>query len=89
MRFEASRAELPCYRELKCTTKLFTDRTLHGLLIQIQNSSLCSSGMRRKHNFKIVFAFKSDTGFLTFPFHFLSSPLLSLFLPHLFSLLGI
>ena len=34
-----------------------------------------SSGMHRKQNFKIEFGFISDTGVLTFTFHFLSSPL--------------
>ena len=44
-------------------------RTLHGLLIQMQNISLRSSGMRRKQDF----GFKSDTAVLTFPFRFLAS----------------
>ena len=35
-----------------------------------------------------ILGFKSDTAVLTFTFHFLSSPLLSLFLPHFFSLAG-
>ena len=51
------------------------------LLIQLQNISLRSSGMCWKQNFEIVFEFKSDTVVLTFAFHFLSSPLFSLFLP--------
>jgi len=50
----------------------------------MQNINLQSSGMRRKQNFKIVFGFKSDTAILTFTFRFLSSPLVSLFLPFLF-----
>ena len=53
-RFEASRVvfwSLSCYKELKLTTNRFTGRTLHGLLIQMQNISLRSSGMRRKQNF--------------------------------------
>ena len=58
---------------LKLTTNRFTGRTLRGLLIQMQNISLRSSGMRRKQNF--------DT------FRFLSSLLFSLFLPHFFFLL--
>ena len=66
---------LPCYKELKLTTNRFTGRTLRGLLIQMQNISLRSSGMR---------GFKSDTAGLTFTFRFLSSPLFSLFLPHFF-----
>ena len=37
----------------------------------------------QKQNFEIVFGFKSDTAVLTFTFRFLSSPLFSLFLPHL------
>ena len=51
----------------------------------MQNISLRRSGMRRKEK---VFGFKSDTSVLTFSFHFLSSPLLSLFLPHFFSFAG-
>ena len=76
--FEASRVvfwSLSYYKELKPTTNRFTGRTLRGLLIQIQNISLRSSGMRRKQNFE------------TFTFRFLSSPLFSLFLPHFFFLL--
>ena len=42
---------LSCYKELKLTTNRFTGRTLRGLLIQMQNNSLRSSGMRRKQNF--------------------------------------
>ena len=76
-----------CYKELKLTTNRFTGRTLLGLLIQMQNISLRSSGMRRKQNFDIVFGFKSDTAVLTFTFRFLSSLLFSLFLPHFFFLL--
>ena len=34
---------LSCYKELKLTTNPFTGRTLHGLLIQMQNISLRSS----------------------------------------------
>ena len=43
---------LSCYKELKLTTNPFTGRTLHGLLIQRQNISLRSSGMRRKQTFE-------------------------------------
>ena len=85
--FEAIRVvfwSLSCYKELKLTTNRFTGRTLRGLLIQMQNISLRSSGMRRKQNFEIVFGFKSDTAVLTFTFRFLSSLLFSLFLPHFF-----
>ena len=78
---------LSCYKELKLATNRFTVRTLHGLLIQMQNISLRSSGMRRKQNFEIVFGFKSDTAVLTFTFRFLSSLLFLLFLPHFFFLL--
>ena len=88
--FEASRVvswSLSCYKELKLTTNRFTGCTLQGLLIQMQNISLRSLGMRRKQNFEIVFRFKSDTAVLTFTFRFLSSPLFSLFLPHFFFLL--
>ena len=35
--------------------KPFTGRTLHRLLIQMQNISLQSSGICRKQNFEIVF----------------------------------
>ena len=90
LRFEASQVvfwSLSCYKELKLTTNRFTSRTLGGLLIQMQNISLRSSGMRRKQNFNIVFGFKSDTAVLTFTFRFLSSLLFSLFLPHFFFLL--
>ena len=55
-------------KELKLTTNPFTGRALHGLLIQIQNISLRSSGMGRKQNFEIVFGFESDTAVLTFTF---------------------
>jgi len=79
---------LSCYKELKLTTNPFTGRTLHRLLIQVQNISLRSSGMCRKQNFEIVFGFKSDTAVLTFSFPFLSSPLFSLFLLIFFSLAG-
>ena len=80
---------LSCYKELKLTTNRFTGRTLGGLLIQMQNISLRSSGMRRKQNLAIVFGFKSDTAVLTFTFRFLSSLLFSLFLPlFFFSLAG-
>ena len=41
---------------LNLTTKPFAVRTLHSLLIQMQNIRLRSSGMRRKQNFEI-FAF--------------------------------
>ena len=72
------------YKELKLTTNLFTGRTLHGLLFQMHNISLRSSGMSIKQNFKIVFGFKNDTAVLTCTFRFLSFPLFSLFLPHFF-----
>ena len=75
-RFEASRVvfwSLSCYKELKLTTNWFTGRTLHGLLIQMQNISSRSSGMRRKQNFEIVFGFKSDAAVLTLTFRFLPS----------------
>ena len=86
-RFKASRVvfwSLPCYKELKLTTNRFTGHTLRGLLIQMQNISLRSSGMRRKENFEIGFGFKSDIAVLTFTFRFLSSLLFLLFLPHFF-----
>ena len=56
-------------------------RALHGLLFQMQNISLPSSGMHRKQNF--------DTALLNFTFHFLSSPFLLLFLPNFFLLVGV
>ena len=52
-----------------------------GLLFQMQNISLPSSGMCRKQNF--------DTAVLSFTFHFLSSPLFLLFLPIFFLFGGI
>ena len=55
--FEASRVvfwSLSCYKELKLTTNRFAGRTLRGLLIQMQNISLESSGMRRKQNFEFL-----------------------------------
>ena len=58
-RFEASRVvfwSLSCYKELKLTTNRFTGHTLGGLLIQMQNISLRSSGMRRKQNFETYFS---------------------------------
>ena len=57
MRFEASRVvfwSLSCYEELELTTNPFTGRTLHRLLIQMQNISLRSSSMRRKQNFVLI-----------------------------------
>ena len=45
---------LSCYKELKRTTNRFTGRTLRGLLFQMQNISLRSSGMHRKQNFEII-----------------------------------
>ena len=57
MRFEACWVifwSLSCYKELKLTTNSFTGCTLHGLLIQMQNISLRSSGMRRKQNFEFL-----------------------------------
>ena len=56
--FEASRAvfwSLSCYKELKLTIKPFAGHTLCGLLIQMQNISLRSSGMGRKQNFAKFF----------------------------------
>ena len=35
-------------------------------MIEMQNISLQSLGMRRKQNFGVVFGFKSDTAALTF-----------------------
>ena len=50
-----------------------------------------TSGMRRKHNFEVVFGFKSDTAVLAFTFAFSSLLLLLFFLllmPRSFSLAG-
>ena len=66
---------LSCFKELKLTTNRFTGRTLCDLLIQMQNISLRSSGIRRKQNFEIS---------QTFDFRFLSSSLFSIFLAHFF-----
>ena len=74
---------LSCYKELKLATNRFAGRTLRGLLFQVQNISLRSSGMRRKQNLEI-FEFKSDTAVLTFTFRFLSSPLFFAFLASCF-----
>ena len=63
-------------KELKLTIKPVTGCTLGDLLIQMQNISLQSSGMRRKQNF--------STAVLTFTFRFLSLPFFLLFLPHFF-----
>ena len=71
-------------KELEHNTKPFTGRTLRGLLIQLQNISFRSSGMRRKQNCEIS-GTKSDTAVLTFSCRFLSSPLLSLSLLCFFS----
>ena len=77
-----------CLAVKSFNTKLFTGRTLRGLLIQMQNISLQSSGMHRKQNFEIVFGFKNDTAVLIVTFHFLSSRLLFLaFLASFFFLL--
>ena len=77
-------------QELKLVRRPFTGRKLRGRLIQMQNISLLSLGMHRKQNFEIVVGFKtkkwhSSLDFYTFGF--LSSPLLSVFLPHFFCLL--
>ena len=48
-----------------------------------------TSGMRRKHNFEVVFGFKSETAVLAFTFAFSSLLLLLFFLllmPHFFLL---
>ena len=79
---------LSCYKELKLTTNRFIGRTVRGLLIQMQNISLRSSGMRRKQSFEIVFRFKSDTAVLTFTFRFLSSLLFRFSCLIFFSLAG-
>ena len=86
-RIEASRAvfwSLLCYKELELTIKPFTNRILHGLLIQMQNITLQSLGIHRKQNLEIAFGFKSDLAVLTFTFHFLSSPLFFAFLASFF-----
>ena len=75
------------YKELKLTKNRFQVIHFAGCWSRYK-SSFRSSGMRRKHNFKIVFGFTSATAVLTFSFRFLSSPLLSLFLPF-FSFAGL
>ena len=78
---------LSFYKELKLTTNSFTGRTLHGLLIQMQNISLRSSGnFVQKAKFRD--GFKSDTAVLTFTFRFLSSPLFRFSCFIFFSLAG-
>ena len=78
------------YKELKLTTNRFTGRTLRGLLIQMQNISLRSSGMRRKQNFEDFEDFESDTAVLNFTFRFLSSlPFFAFLASFFFLLLGI
>ena len=82
-RFEASKevfGSLSCYKELKLTTKLFAGLTLCGLLIQMQNISLWSSGMHRKQNFEFLGLKVTQQS--------ISSPLFSLFVPHFFSIAG-
>ena len=39
---------------MKLTTMPFAGRTLRGLLIQLQNSSLWNSGIRRKQNLEVL-----------------------------------
>ena len=51
----------------------------------MQTITLRSLGMCRKQNFE---GFKSNTAVLTFILRFLSSPPISLFLPHFFSFAG-
>ena len=48
---------LSCYKELKLTTNRFSGRTLGGLLIQMQNISLRSSGIRRKLSLSLLPSF--------------------------------
>ena len=73
-RFEASQVDfwsLWCYKELKLTIKPFTGRKRRGLLIQMQNISLQSSGICKKKNFKIVFLVLSSPLFSLVLFNFL------------------
>ena len=88
--FEAIRVvfwSLLCYKDLKLTTKPFTGRTLHGLLIQMAKLLACKVDACAGSK---IWGFKSDTAVLTFTFCSLSSPLFSLFSPHfVFLLLGI
>ena len=62
---------LQMYKELKFSTKPFTGRALRGLLIQMQNFSLRSLGMHRKHNLEIDFFF--SLSLLPFSFALLAS----------------
>ena len=64
---------LSCYKELKLTTNRFTGHTLRGLLIQMQNISLRSSGMRRKQNFESSLDFYFSLSLLPSFFAFLAS----------------
>ena len=77
MHVKASRAvfwSLSGYKELKLTTKPFSDHALCCFLIQMQNISLRSLGIWRKQSFEIVVGFESDTAVSTFSFRFLSAP---------------
>ena len=67
---------LSCYKELKLTTNSFTGRTLHGLLIQMQNISLRSSGCAENK----ILGFKSYFSLSLLPsfFAFLASCFFSL-----------
>ena len=77
---------MPSFKDLKCTTKLYLQvAILWPYDTHAKYQLVKCSGIHRKKNFEIVFEFKSDKAVLTFSFHFLSFPLLSLFLPFFFS----
>ena len=65
-----------------------TGRKLHGLLNQMQNISLRSSGMRRMQNFEFLGLQVTQQSWLLL-FTLSLPPLFSLFLPHFSLLLGI
>ena len=80
---------MPGFKDLKCTTKLYLQvAILWPYDTHAKYQLVKCSGIHRKKNFEIVFEFKSDKAVLTFSFHFLSFPLLSLFLPFFYSLAG-
>ena len=93
-RFEGTRVvfwTLFCYKELKLTTNRPTGRTLHGLLIQMQNISLRSSGMRRKQNFflsSLFFAFLASF-FFSFAGHLVGFILVGIVFRKAFRILGL
>ena len=78
-----------CYKELKLTTNRFTGCTLQSLLIQMQNISLRSSGMRRKENLEIVFGLTVTQQSLLLLFAFTPALFFAFLASIFFLLLGI